>query len=156
MGSVRDLFGVRSGSVRDPFGVRLKSVRGAYGVPSGSLWGRSGSVRDPFGLRLGSFQGPFGIHLRSERKKLKSTCFEIFYETPLGFSVGSIISMHLCKFACFHWKLVLRNVTLIESLNIEESDVSKFHAGMRCNLEQVLAQYLCSGGYLCHYSMELN
>ena len=62
--------------VYTPFGVRSGSVRGSRGV-------RSGSVRDPFGVRSGSVQGPFRLRLRSERKKLISTCFEIFSQTPI-------------------------------------------------------------------------
>ena len=89
-GSVRGPFGVRSGSVQGPFGIRSGSFRGPFEVRSrrirgrlGSVQDHSGSVRDPFGVRSGSVQGPFGLRLQSERKKLKSTCFEIFSETPL-------------------------------------------------------------------------
>ena len=54
-GSVRGLFGIRSGFVRSLSG----SVQGACGI-------RLGSVRDPFGVRSGSVGVPFGFHLRSE------------------------------------------------------------------------------------------
>ena len=43
-GSVRDLFGVRSGSVRSPFEVHTGCLRDPFGV-------RSGSVLDPFEVR---------------------------------------------------------------------------------------------------------
>ena len=81
-GSVRGAFGVRSGSVRGLVRVRSGCVPGPFGVCSGS-------VRDPFEVRLESVwvhgirSVPFAIRLRSERKKLKCTCFEIFSETPL-------------------------------------------------------------------------
>ena len=56
--------------------LKIIAQRNDYSEKIQEHWG-------PFGVRSGSVRGPFAFRLQSERKKLKSSCFEIFSETPL-------------------------------------------------------------------------